>query len=284
MPEPIIYLNGLFWPLSKTNVSVQDRGFSYGDGLFETLRSYSKKVFRLEDHLDRLTQSAKLIFIELPMTRDELRSAIYRTLEINGLSDSIVRITVTRGEQNSGININYDAPPTIVIQPRGIASLPKSAYINGVAISIFRNCAARISGIFSQIKSCNYLSQIILRERAQKEGAFEGILLDHKNRVTEGTTSNIFIVKDNKLKTPQLNEYVLPGVTRRVVIELASTNGIKFKEQPLTEKDIYDADEVFLTNTGIEILPVCKANEMLIGTGKPGPVTLRLRQLFRNSF
>jgi len=284
MVEPFIYLNGLFWPLSKANVSVQDRGFSYGDGLFETLRAYSKQVYRLEEHLDRLMNSAKLLFIELPITRNELRSAIYRTLEINGLSDSIIRLTVTRGEQEPGINIDYDAPPTVVIQTRAVVSPPTTAYSEGVAISIFRNCAPRVSGIFSQIKSCNFLSQIVLRERALKDGSFEGVMLDHNNYVTEGTTANIFIVKNNILKTPQLNEYILPGVTRQVILDIASIHGIDCKEQLISEKDLFEADEVFLANTGIEILPVCQANRLPIGTGKPGPMTERLHQLFRKSF
>ena len=284
MPEPIIYLNGLFWPLNQAKISVQDRGFIYGDGLFETLRAYSKKVFRLEEHLDRLMKSTSMIFLELPMTRNEIRSAIYRTLEINGLSESIIRLTITRGEQEPGININYDAPPTVVIQARPVTSLPEYAYENGVSVSLFKNCAPRVSGIFSQIKSCNFLSQIVLRERALKEDSYEGIMLDHNNCVAEGTTSNIFIVKNNQLVTPELNEYVLPGVTRQVVFELAEANNIICKEQAVMENYIYEADEAFITNTGIEILPVCSVNQRQIGNGEPGPITRQLHRLFLKSF
>ena len=162
MQSPLIYLNGLFWPLDKAKISVLDRGFTYGDGLFETLRAYSKKVFRLEDHLDRLFHSANLIFLELPMTRNEISSAIYTTMELNGLSDSIIRLTATRGEQDSGINIDYNIPPTIVIQARPVRVIPETAYENGIAISLLKNSALRTQGISNQIKSCNYLSHIIL--------------------------------------------------------------------------------------------------------------------------
>ena len=150
MAAPIVYLNGLFWPLDKARISILDRGFTYGDGLFETLRAYSKKIFRLEEHLDRLLKSAHMIFLELPMTRDEIRSAIQATKEINGLSDSIIRITVTRGEQNPGMNINYESPPTVVISARPIRPISDRTYETGIAISLFKNSAPRITGIFSQ--------------------------------------------------------------------------------------------------------------------------------------
>lgn len=280
MSEPIIYLNGLFWPQSKARVSVLDRGFIYGDGLFETLRAYSNKIFRLDDHLDRLFRSAQMIFLELPMTRNEIGSAVNQTLEINGLSDSIIRLTVTRGEQEPGINIDYGASPTVVIQARPVAQLPTLIYQNGIAISLFNNSAPRVSGLCDQIKSCNFLSQIVLREKAVREGAFECVMLDDRNHVAEGTTSNIFIVKNNELKTPELSEFVLPGVTRQVMLEIASASGIPCKELALTENDIYSADEVFITNTGIEVLPVRSVNRRLVGDGKPGAMTRHLHKLF----
>ena len=284
MSTPLIYLNGLFWPLDKAKISILDRGFTYGDGLFETLRTYSNKIFRLEEHLDRLLKSAHLIFLELPMTRNEIRSAMYATIELNGLSDSIIRFTVTRGVQDPGMNINYESSPTVVIYARPIKPISDRIYKTGVAITLFKNSATRITGIFSQIKSCNYLSHIILRERALKEGSFEGVMLDHKNNVTEGTTSNIFIIKNNELKTPEVNEFVLSGVTRQVVLDLAIANKIFCKEQIISENDVYKADEVFITNTGIEILPVCYVNSHKIGDGKPGPLTKYLYKMFLKSF
>ena len=280
MKEPVVFVNGLFWPQSRAQVSVLDRGFSYGDGLFETLRAYKGTVFRLEDHLDRWAHSARLIFLELPMTRGELRAAIYEPLERNGLSDAIIRLTVTRGEQAAGFSIDSEAPPTAVVHVRPFEALPGHLYAEGVAISLFSNSASRIGGIHSQIKSCNFLSQIVLRERARKEGSFEGIMIDDSQRIADGTTSNIFIVKDGGLKTPALNEFVLPGITRLAVLELAQSLGIPCAEQALTAEDIYQADEVFLTSTGIEILPVREADKRSIGIGEPGPITRRLRAMF----
>ena len=284
MSIPLIYLNGLFWPIDKAKISILDRGFAYGDGLFETLRTYSNKIFRLDEHLDRLLKSASLIFLELPMTRNEIRSAMYATIEINGLTDSIIRITVTRGTQDHGMNINYESPPTVVIYARPIRPISDRTYETGIAISLFKNSAPRITGIFSQIKSCNYLSHIILREQALKEGSFEGVMLDHQNNVTEGTSSNIFIIKNKELKTPEVNEFVLSGVTRQVILELAIANKIFCKEQLIKENDVYEADEVFITNTGIEVLPVCYVNNHKIGNGKPGPLTKFLHKIFLKSF
>ena len=284
MPLPIIYINGLFWTLDKAKVSILDRGFSYGDGLFETLRAYSNKIFRLEEHLDRLIKSAHLIFLELPMTRNEIRSAIYSTIDINGLSDSIIRITVTRGEQNPGMNIDNELSPTVVIQARPTTPLSNKAYKKGVPISLFKDSASRITGVDEQIKSCNYLSQVLIRERALKDGSFEGVMLDYNNNISEGTTSNIFIIKRNELKTPAVNEFVLPGITRQAVLDIALENKIIYKEERLNEVDIYEADEVFITNTGIEILPVCSVNGQKVGNGKPGPITKSLHRLFLNFF
>ena len=284
MPTPLIYVNGLFWPLDKAKVSVLDRGFMYGDGLFETLRAYSKNIFRLEEHLDRLLRSAQLILLELPMTRNEICSAIYETIEVNGLSDSIIRFTVTRGEQDSGININYNSSPTVVIHAKSTIPITDRIYKTGIGISLFKNSASGIPGISNQIKSCNYLSHIILRERALKEGSFEAIMLDHNNNITEGTSSNLFIIKNNEIKTPKLNQFVLSGVTRQAILDIAVANKIPCKELPLTEMDIHESDEVFITNTGIEILPVCLVNRRKIGNGKPGPLTKHLHKMFRKCF
>ena len=284
MREPIVFVNGLFWPQSRAQVSVFDRGFTYGDGLFETLRAYRGAVFRLEDHLDRCSRSARLIFLELPMTRQELRTVVRETLKRNLLSDAIIRLTVTRGEQEPGLAIDPEAPPTVVVHARPFEALSRYSYEKGVRVSLFHNSAPRVGGINSQIKSCNFLSQIILRERARKEGVFEGIMIDSNKRIADGTTSNIFIVKNGILKTPALTEFVLPGVTRQVVLELAASLNISHEEQDLMVDDVYRADEVFLTNTRIEILPVQQADRQVIGTGTPGPVTRQLRALFLKTF
>jgi len=284
MRTPIVYVNGLFWAIDKATISVLDRGFAYGDGLFETMRSYSGKIFRLECHLDRLFHSARPIFIDLPMTKNEIRSAINVSIELNKLLNSIVRLTITRGEQDPGLNIDYSAPPTVVIIVRPTEVISKNVYKKGIGIKLFKKSAIRTQGISNQIKSCNYLSNILLREKAIKEGFFEAILLDNDNNATEGTFSNIFIIKNNQLKTPSLNEFVLSGIIRKSILDICRANNISFKETAITEKDLYEADEIFLTNSGIEVLPVSNINHRNLKDINPNSMTTRIHMLLLKSF
>ena len=281
---PIVYINGLFWTIDKANISVLDRGFTYGDGLFETMRVYSGKIFRLEYHLDRLFQSALSIFIELPITQNEIRSAIYATIKLNGLSNSIVRLTVTRGELDSGVNVDYSSPPTIVILVKPVKAISKKTYKEGIGIKLYKKSAIRTQGISNKIKSCNYLSNIILRENALKENFFEAILLDHNHNVTEGTISNIFIIKNNQLKTPLVNEFVLSGIIRQAILDLCLENNIPFKEDLITERELYEADELFLTNSAIEILPVRNINHHKLKNRGMRPMTKHIHMLLLKSF
>ena len=284
MLTPIVYINGLFWTIDKAKISVLDRGFTYGDGLFETMRVYSGKIFRLEHHLDRLFQSARSIFIELPITRNEIRSAIYAAIKLNGLSNSIVRLTVTRGELGSGVNVDYSSPPTIVILVKPVKAISKKTYKEGIGIKLYKKSAIRTQGISNKIKSCNYLSNIILRENALKENFFEAVLLDHNHNVTEGTISNIFIIKNNQLKTPILNEFVLSGIIRQAILDLCLENNIPFKEDRITERELYEADELFLTNSGIEILPVRNINHHKLKNRGTRPMTKHIHMLLLKSF
>ena len=284
MRTPIVYINGLFWTIDKATISVLDRGFTYGDGLFETMRSYSGRIFRLEWHLDRLFHSARAIFIDLPMTKKEIRSAINATIERNKLSNSIVRLTITRGEQDPGLNIDYSALPTLVILVTPTKFISKNLYKKGIGIKLYKKSAIRTQGISKQIKSCNYLSNILLREKAIKEGFFEAILLDNDNNATEGTISNIFIIKNNQLKTPSLNEFVLSGIIRRAILDICRANNISFQETAITETDLYEADEIFLTNSGIEVLPVSNINHRNLKDINPNSMTTRLHTLLLKSF
>ena len=284
MLTPIVYINGLFWTIDKANISVLDRGFTYGDGLFETMRVHAGKIFRLEHHLNRLFQSARSIFIELPITRNEIRSAIYAALKLNGLSNSIVRLTVTRGELDSGVNVDYSSPPTIVILVKPVKAISKKTYKEGIGIKLYKKSAIRTQGISNKIKSCNYLSNIILRENALKENFFEAVLLDHNHNVTEGTISNIFIIKNNQLKTPITNEFVLSGIIRQAILDLCLENNIPFKEDLITERELYEADELFLTNSGIEILPVRNINHHKLKNRGMRPMTKHIHMLLLKSF
>ena len=284
MRTPIVYINGLFWPIDKATISVLDRGFTYGDGLFETMRSYSGKIFRMECHLDRLFRSARSIFIDIPMTKNEIRTAINGTIQLNKLSNSIARLTITRGEHDPGLNIDYNAPPTVVILVRATKVNPENVYKKGIGIKLYKKSAIRTQGISDQIKSCNYLSNILLREKAIKEGFFEAILLDNNNNVTEGTISNLFLIKNNQLKTPSLNEFVLGGIMRNAILDICRTNNISFKETAITEKDLYEADEIFLTNSGIEVLPVSNINHRHLKDINPNSMTTRIHTLLLKIF
>jgi branched-chain amino acid aminotransferase len=284
MQKPIVYINGLFWPIDKANISVLDRGFAYGDGLFETMRSYSGKIFRIGCHLDRLFRSARSIFIDLPMTKNEIQTAINGTIQLNKLSNSIARLTITRGTHDPGLNIDYNAAPTVVILVRATKVISKNIYKKGIGIKLYKKSAIRTQGISTQIKSCNYLSNILLREKALKEGFFEAILLDNDNNATEGTISNIFIVKNKQLRTPSLNEFVLGGIIRKAILDICRTNNISFQETTITEKDLYEADEIFLTNSGIEVLPVSNINHRHLKDVNRNSMTTHIHSLLLKVF
>ena len=278
--ESIVFLNGFFVELKNARVSILDRGFCYGDGLFETLRAYNGKVFRLDLHLERLFSSALLIHLDLPVTRREMGTIVQETLRRNSHSSAMIRLTVTRGESASGLQINPAAPPTLVVFIRPLTLLPAHLYLDGVSITLHPSSACKIIGVPLQVKSGNYLSQILLRKTAETANSMEAILLDDQGRVTEGTSANIFIIHNGILKTPPLSEHVLPGITRQVVLEIARMKGVPCQEESFAPQDIYNADEVFLTNTGVEILPVRQASDIIIGNGKPGRLTRLLHQEF----
>jgi branched-chain amino acid aminotransferase len=269
----IVYINGLFTPLINAQVSVQDRGFFYGDGLFETLRASKGKIFRLEQHIDRLFRSLPQIFIDLPMTRFELMSVIQETLARNNHKEAVIRLTVTRGDTQSNIQIDTDTPPTIVVNIRAFTPLSKAAYKKGINIMLFQERACSTSVLTRRLKSCNYLSNIIIKKLCVDKGFMEGVVVDPDFGVTEGTTSNIFIVKKGLLKTPPLSPFVLNGITRGVVIEIAKEHKIPLQEDRITIEDLLNSDEVFITNTGIEIVPVTQIDTQSIGNKKPGILT-----------
>lgn len=269
----IVYINGLFTPLCNAKVSIQDRGFCYGDGLFETLRASKGKIFRLEEHVDRLFKSLPHIFIDLPMTRLELVMVVQDTLARNKYNEAIIRLTVTRGDTQSNIQVDSDIPPTLVVNIRAFTPLPKEAYKKGIKIKLFQERANLTSGLDKRLKSCNYLSNILIKKLSNEKGFMDGIVVDPDFGVTEGTTSNVFIVREGVLKTPPVSPYVLKGITRQVVLEIAREHKIPFLEERITVEDLLKADEVFITNTGIEIVPVTQIDSQTIGNKKPGILT-----------
>jgi len=268
--------------IDNAKISVLDRGFSYGDGLFETMRAYRGKVFRLERHLDRFYKSASQIYLEIPYSREELSLIIYETIKKNILQETIIRLTATRGPAEPGLSFQADSSPTLLVNARPINPPSNGCYKEGVGIATIPSSSVRVSGLREQIKSCNYLSHILMKKMAEDRGAYEAILLNDHGDVCEGTTSNIFIIKEGIIFTPPVSEHVLAGVTRKVVLEIADNQGIEAKEQIFSKQEIYSADEVFLTNTGIEILPVTQVDKQEIKDGNPGDLTMSLRGQFLN--
>ncbi len=275
-----VYINGEFFEKEEAKISVFDHGLLYGDGLFEGLRSYSGKVFRLKEHIDRLWDSAKGIMLEIPMSKEDFAAAINRTLEINGISDGYVRAVVTRGAGTLGLDAHLCSNPQVIIIADRLALYPKEYYENGLEIvtaSTVRNNNAAIS---PQIKSLNYLNNILAKIEGHLAGCVEALMLNGKGEVAECTGDNIFIVRGGVLLTPGTDSCILEGVTRGAVLEAAAMLGIPSRETSLTRQDVYRADECFLTGSGAELIPVVKIDGRSIGEGKPGPLTKKLLDKF----
>ena len=280
MDEPTVYINGLFTPLRNAKISILDRGFCYGDGLFETLRASNGQIFYIQQHIDRLFDSLQQVLIELPMTRLELTKAVKETLARNKYKNAIIRLMVTRGDTESNIQIDSKIHPTLVINIRPFTPLPKVAYKKGIRVMLFQERANLVNGLSLRLKSCNYLSNILIKEFSNKKNYTEGVVVDPDFGVTEGTTSNIFIVEQGQIKTPPLSPYVLAGITRQVVLEIARDHKIPFTEEKITAEELIYADEVFITNSCIEIVPVTQVNSNFIGLKKPGILTRFIHEEF----
>jgi branched-chain amino acid aminotransferase len=275
-----IYINGKYYDKEDAKISVYDHGLLYGDGVFEGIRSYGGRVFRLDEHLRRLWDSAQAIWLKIPMTREEMAKAVYETLKLNNLKDGYIRLVVTRGAGTLGLDPNRCANPQVIIITDHIALYPPEFYEKGleiVTVSTMRNHTAALS---PRIKSLNYLNNILAKVEGLKAGCVEALMLNTKGEVAECTGDNIFVVRDGVLSTPPPEAGILDGITRAAVIELASVSGRTVREVPLTKHDVYVADECFLTGTAAEVIPVVKVDNRAIGAGVPGPVTKDLTKRF----
>jgi branched-chain amino acid aminotransferase len=275
-----IYINGKLVPQAEATVSVFDHGLLYGDGVFEGLRSYGGKVFRLAEHVRRLYESAQAIWLTIPLSREEMCRAINETVAANGIQDGYVRAVVTRGVGTLGLDPNRCSNPQVIIIADSIALYPEELYEKGleiVTVSVIRNHPAALN---SRIKSLNYLNNILAKIEGLQAGCIEALMLNHKGEVAECTGDNIFLVRDGVLYTPPLDAGILAGITRQAVIELAEAAAIQVKQVPLTKHDVYVADESFLTGTAAEVIAVVKIDSRSIGSGKPGPMTLDLKKRF----
>ena len=275
-----VYINGKFVPSDEATVSVFDHGLLYGDGVFEGLRSYSGKVFRLEQHVCRLYESAEAISLEIPLSQANMCKAINLSVQTNGIDDGYIRAVVTRGAGTLGLDPNRCSNPQVIIIADAIALYPEELYEKGLEIitsSFIRNHPAALS---PRIKSLNYLNNILAKIEGLQAGCIEALMLNHKGEVAECTGDNLFVVRDGLLRTPPLDAGILGGITREAVIELARETGIEVLEATLSQNDVYAADECFLTGTAAEVIPVVKVDDRSIGTGKPGPITLDLKERF----
>jgi branched-chain amino acid aminotransferase len=276
-----IYIDGKFYSEANAKISVFDHGLLYGDGIFEGIRFYNGRVFRLEEHLLRLWDSARSICLEIPMTMPDMTEAVLETIRQNHLRDGYIRLLVTRGIGNLGLNPTQCKSPSVIIIAATIALYHEEFYRKGLTIV---TCATRRSSpaaLNPAVKSLNYLNNVMARIEANLAGADEALMLNDAGNVAECTADNVFIVKHGQIFTPPVAAGALRGITRSVVFEIAAELGVKVRETDITRHDVFVADECFLTGTAAEIVPVVKADGRSIGNGTPGPITARIIARFR---
>ncbi|MDP3789187.1 MAG: branched-chain-amino-acid transaminase [Candidatus Omnitrophota bacterium] len=276
-----VYIDGKFCEKDDAKISVFDHGLLYGDGVFEGIRSYQRLIFRLTEHIDRLYASAKSIMLDIPLPRKAMEEAVISTLKENGLDDAYIRLVVTRGTGDLGLDPRKCKKATIIIITDKIVLYPEKYYKNGLEIITVPTRRNIPEAVNPQIKSLNYLNNVLAKIEAVNSGFEEAIMLNAQGYVLECTGDNIFIVKDGELVTPPTYMGALEGITRGSVMGIAQSEKIKFSEKVITRHNLFNADECFLTGTAAEIIPVIKIDNRVIGDGGPGKMTVRLMEEFR---
>jgi branched-chain amino acid aminotransferase len=276
-----IFIDGKFYNERDAKISVFDHGLLYGDGIFEGIRAYNGRVFKLKEHIDRLFYSAKAILLDMPVSHAELMRATVETCRKNKLHDAYIRLLVTRGAGSLGLSPKSCKRPSVIIIAGSIQLYPPAYYTKGLDIITVPTARNLHSALNPAIKSLNYLNNILAKIEANNSGCEEAVMLNAEGFVAECTGDNIFIVKNGALFTPPLSAGALYGITRQTVIELAEVAGLKVSEPNLTRYDLFNADECFLTGTGAELIPVVKIDGRVIGSAKPGPVTHKLVENYR---
>ena len=277
----LVYFNGELIPKEEARVSVYDHGLLYGDGVFEGIRAYSGKVFRLGQHLDRLYRSAEAIALSIPLSKEEMAAVVLKTLRANKLKDAYIRLVVTRGVGDLGLDPKKCPKPTVFVINDKIKLYPEEFYRDGLEVMVTKTKRNIREALDPGIKSLNYLNNILARIEVNKAGMAEGIMTNIKGHIAEATADNIFIVKAQRVITPPTEAGALRGITRDVVLAIAESLGIKAEEKFFTTKELYEADECFLTGTAAEVIPVVKIDGRNIGEGRPGQITLKLREAFK---
>jgi branched-chain amino acid aminotransferase len=276
-----IYIDGKFYSEANAKISVFDHGLLYGDGIFEGIRFYNGRVFRLEEHLERLWDSARSICLEIPTSMHEMTEALLETIRQNELRDGYIRLLVTRGIGNLGLNPAQCKRPTVIIIASTITLYAREIYQKGLTVVTCATRRTNPGALNPAVKSLNYLNNVMARIEANLAGADEALMLNDAGNVAECTADNVFVVKRGQIFTPPIAAGALRGITRLVVFEIAAELGIKATETDITRHDVFIADECFLTGTAAEIIPVIKADGRLIGNGKPGPISTRMVARFR---
>lgn len=275
----MIYLNNRIVPNKKAFISVYDHGFLYGDGIYETLRAYDGIVFMLDQHVDRLFRSASMIALKIKKTPDAVKKAVYKTLTANRLKEAVIRITVSRGSGPAGLDPALCTEPTFVIIARKFAHYPNMYYKKGVKIAIADTKRNFKGALNPQIKSLNFLNNILAKIDAKKKDAYEAIMKNYRGYIAEGTVSNIFFIKNRVLCTPGLDVGILDGITRKIIIEIARDTGIQVTEGRFKEDDLYNADEIFISNTTMEVMPVSEIDNKTIRS-RAGKLTKKLHKSY----
>ena len=278
--ELLVYIDGQYYPKSQAKISVYDHGLLYGDGVFEGIRAYNAVVFKLKEHIDRLYRSAHAIMLRIPLTKEEMIQAVLETLRKNNFRDAYIRLVVTRGVGDLGINPNKCPKPSIIVITDTISLHKSEAKEKGVTAMISWVKRDSVDATTHEIKSLNYLNSVLAKIEANISGVDEAICLDKNGFICEGAAENIFIVKNGKILAPPSYTGALPGITARVAIELCKRLGYEVVETNLTPYELFTADEVFFTGTAAEIVAVREINKRQIGSGIPGPITKKLMDEF----
>jgi branched-chain amino acid aminotransferase len=282
--ELLVYIDGKYYPKSEAKISVYDHGLLYGDGVFEGIRAYNGIVFKLKEHIDRLYKSAHPIFLKIPLTKEHLTEAVLETLRTNNLKDAYIRLVVTRGIGDLGLDPRKCPKATIIIITEPLLQLHSPDKIeNGISTVITWVRRNSVDSATHEMKSLNYLNSILGKIEANNMDTDEAICLDKTGYVCEGVGENIFIVRDSKLLTPPLSSGALDGITRTLIIQLAKKLGIEVIERNITSNELFTAEEVFFTGTAAEVAPIREVNKRVIGSGKPGPVTKQILHEFKKA-
>ncbi len=275
-----VYIGGKLYDKADAKISVYDHGLLYGDGVFEGIRAYAGRVFRLKEHVDRLYESARSIHLQIPIPREDMASAIVDTVNVNKLTDAYIRVVVTRGAGSLGLDPRKTTDPQVIIIADAISLYPPELYEHGLKIVTAGTMRNHPSALNPRIKSLNYLNNILAKIEGTNAGCLEALMLNFKGEVAECTGDNIFVIRRGAVVTPPVDAGILEGITRDAVMELAREAGHEVIERTMDRHDVYTADECFLTGTAAEVIPVVECDGRAIGSGKPGPVTRDLRERF----